>query len=238
MSLRDDPVLPAPSAPAPALRLATAGAGLAILLGLLTLAIAPEGLAAGLAVYLLGVAVAVRGMARAYPHDRLGGCNLVTTARLALVGAVAAVGVAQGPGWTLAGLALLALLLDGTDGWLARRQGLVSRFGAAYDMEVDAALAACLALVLLAAGRAGPELLILGFARYAFVAAAWIWPWLAAALAESFRRKAICVVQIATLVALATPLGTDGPARALSLVAAALLVWSFARDIRRLRAAR
>ena len=39
----------------------------------------------------------------------------------------------------------LLLALDGLDGWAARRQGLVSAFGARFDMEVDALLILALA---------------------------------------------------------------------------------------------
>ncbi len=223
---------------APARRLGAAGLAIGLALAACVLVAAPRGLAPGLGLYLVGLPLAVRGMAAGYPHARIGACNVVTTARLALVGGIAALGVAEGAGWPLATLAAAALLLDGVDGWLARRQGLASHFGAAYDMEVDAALAACLSLILLSEGRAGPELLVLGLARYAFVAAALAWPWLGAPLAQSFRRKTVCVVQIAALVALASPILPDQAARALALTAAGLLAWSFARDVRRLAAAR
>ncbi|KIT14780.1 CDP-alcohol phosphatidyltransferase [Jannaschia aquimarina] len=223
---------------APARQLAVAGGGFALLLGPALLLAAPQGLATGLAVYLVGLTLAVRSMARTYPHNHVGTCNLVTTVRLALVGGLVALGLVHGPGWPLAALAAFALLLDGVDGWLARRQGLSSEFGAAYDMEVDAALAACLALILLTAGRAGPELLVLGFARYIFVVAAWGLTWLSAPLEDSLRRKTICVIQIGTLVLLCTPVLSGAPARALALCTAALVLWSFAIDIRRLAAAR
>lgn len=222
----------------PALRLAAVGGILAVLLAFGIAVAAPRGLVPGLALHLLGLVVAVRGAARSYPHDRIGACNVVTTIRLALVGGVVALALEGGPGWAMAAVAGIALILDGADGWLARRQGLVSDFGARYDMEVDAALAACLAVALLAAGRAGPELLVLGFARYAFVGAARALPWLTRPLAGSFRRKVVCVVQIGTLVLLAAPILSDASARLLALSASTLLLWSFARDIRRLARAR
>ena len=46
-------------------------------------------------------------------------------------------------------LAGLVLLLDGVDGWLARRGGWCSRFGARFDMETDALLVLLILLVLL-----------------------------------------------------------------------------------------
>ncbi|RVV97680.1 CDP-alcohol phosphatidyltransferase family protein [Mesobaculum littorinae] len=179
-------------------------------------------------------------MARDYPHAQLGGANLVTTLRLAFCAAMAAAMAAPGgpaaqagwPAWGPTLLALLALSLDGIDGWLARRQALSSQFGARYDMEVDSALAAVLAALLVARGTAGPEMLVLGGARYAFVAAAQLLPWLGAPLPESLRRKTVCVVQIAALVALTAPILPVAADRPIAIGAALLVAWSFAVDIR------
>ena len=37
--------------------------------------------------------------------------------------------------------------LDGVDGWLARRSGIASAFGARFDMEIDALLILVLAVL-------------------------------------------------------------------------------------------
>ncbi|TFL18473.1 CDP-alcohol phosphatidyltransferase family protein [Jannaschia formosa] len=225
----------------PQQRLALAGLAMGPLLALLVPEPTVRSLLPALLGYALGLWLAVRAMAGAYPHGRIGWCNLVTTLRLALVGAIAAAGIGAAPGapgWTIFALAAVALLLDGVDGFAARRQGLSSAFGARYDMEVDAALAATLAVILLATGRAGAELLVLGFARYAFVAAAAWCPWLAAPLPESVARKTVCVLQIGVLAALTAPAFPEALARPLALTAAALLLWSFGRDIRWLAARR
>lgn len=172
------------------------------------------------------------GIAHSYPHPVLGACNAVTLARVAMVAFLAgAVGVADAHPWVVFSVAALAFALDGVDGWLARRSGLVSGFGARFDMETDAGLGAILSLWLLVSGTAGPEILILGFMRYAFVAAAYVTPSLRAPLPESLRRKAICVVQIATLIILACPLSPAPVAAPLGAVAALLLSASFVTDI-------
>ena len=80
--------------------------------------------------------------------------------------------------WAVFAVAALALALDGIDGWLARREGLTSGFGARFDMEVDSALALILALNAWAAGTAGAIVLLIGLPRYAFAAAALAFPWL------------------------------------------------------------
>ncbi len=184
------------------------------------------------------VAVAGRGLVLRYPHPRLGACNLVTLVRAALIAALAAPllapdVLAQGgaAAWGVLAVALAAFLMDGIDGWLARRSGLQSAFGARFDMEVDAVLAALLALIALAGGQAGWWVLGLGFMRYGFVAAGWALPWLRADLPERFRRKVVCVVQIGTLIALLAPPVQPPLSAVLAAVALAVLVWSFAVDV-------
>jgi len=169
---------------------------------------------------------------RTYPHATLGLCNVVTLGRMVIVGALTAA-LAAGGGAPLAvfGLAALALALDGVDGWLARRRGLVSAFGARFDVEVDAAFALVLSLHALASGTAGPLVLVLGLIRYVFVAATFLLPWLGGPLPERFSRKAVCVVQLAALILLQLPGLPDGASATLVALATAALFWSFGRDI-------
>ena len=78
-----------------------------------------------------------------HPFDRFGAANLVTTARAALMALVAALAGVAGTAdalWLAIGLTTIVALLDGMDGWLARRTGMASEFGARFDMETDAAL--------------------------------------------------------------------------------------------------
>ncbi len=202
----------------------------------------PGGLRAGSFAALTAFAVvavtAFVGMGTAYPHGRLGLCNVVTLARAALAAVLAAPLVTPDLlprsgelGWMLVGVALVAFALDGVDGWLARRSGLASRFGARFDMEVDAALALILALLALQADKAGSWVLLLGAMRYLFVAASWVLPWLSGDLPERFSRKTVCVVQIGVLVALLSPLVQPPVSSLMALAATGLVAWSFAVDI-------
>jgi phosphatidylglycerophosphate synthase len=184
----------------------------------------------------LATALACRGMARHYPHARAGACNVVTLARAAMPALLTAVVLAPAPPgsaamWVLAALAALALVADGADGWLARRSGLDSAFGARFDMEVDAALAAMLCLAAIGTGKAGLWLLPLGVMRYAFLAAMPVFPWLKAPLPPRAGRKTVCVIQIAVLAALMAPPVSGLPATLLATAATALLSLSFAADI-------
>jgi len=134
--------------------------------------------------------------------------------------------------WGYAVMALLALVLDGVDGKLARVTGNNTAFGARFDMELDALFILGLSLAVLVLGKAGPWVLALGLMRYAFVAASWFWPWLNGPLPESFRRKTVCVWQIVTLMVALLPPVPDGFATLTLATALVLLGWSFLVDIR------
>ena len=185
-----------------------------------------------LALYALGAVVTGTLLQRHYPHGVLGWCNVVTLLRGVLTAFLltALLLPDKGP-WLVAVVGALTLSLDGVDGWLARRKRLVSRFGARFDMEVDSALALILALHALAGGTAGPVVLVLGLTRYGFVLAGLVLPWLQHPLPERFSRKAVCVMQLSTLIALQLPVLTPPVAQALALAASAALLASFARDV-------
>ena len=101
---------------------------------------------------------------------------------------------------------MIVEVLDGVDGWLARRSGLASAFGARFDMEVDALLIMALAILAWQHGKAGSWVLLSGLLRYAFVAAGWLAPWMSRPLPPSRRRQTVCVVQIAGLCAAVAPI--------------------------------
>ncbi|WP_235829826.1 CDP-alcohol phosphatidyltransferase family protein [Frigidibacter oleivorans] len=235
----------APALPA-LLLLCVAGAGLTLGLAEAMTEAAPRSRAGALALFLGAAALAVRGIGRGrsgtYPHGRLGLCNAVTLTRAALAASLLAPALAgtPRPGLCLA-LTLVALALDGVDGWLARQAGLASRFGARFDMETDSLLALVLALLAMQTAGLGPWVLVLGLPRYVFWAAMWVWPWLDGPLPPRRSRRWICVVQIGALAALQLPgLWPAAAALAVPLAAGALalVLWSFAVDIRRLAKAR
>ncbi len=168
------------------------------------------------AVFGVIVLLAGRGLVRDYPHDRLGLCNRVTLLRGVCVAGLAPVLTAPdlitlppAAAWAVTGVAALSLTLDGVDGRLARHAGLVSDFGARFDMEVDALFALVLSLLVWLTGTVGVWVLALGVMRYLYVAAGWMLPWLNGPLPEQvMRRKTVCVIQIGVLVALMGPILT------------------------------
>ncbi|MGQ0563507.1 MAG: CDP-alcohol phosphatidyltransferase family protein [Gemmobacter sp.] len=212
---------------------AALAAGMTLLLAAALALILPvRGAALGTFVLAAVAGLAMHGMTRTYRHPRLGLCNAVTLVRAALTAGLAAALAAPGvPAWGLVAVAATALALDGVDGWLARREGLQSAFGARFDMEVDALLALVLALLALTLAKAGPWVLLLGGLRYGFVAASLALPWLGAALPPRAARKTVCVIQIATLTALLAPPVVPPLSLALAAMATVLLVASFAVDV-------
>lgn len=178
-------------------------------------------------------------LSRRHPHRRLGAANVVTTVRMAIValllGVLPVIGSLADVDVVLTvGAGALALTLDGVDGYLARRQGTASPFGASFDMEVDAAFGLVLALLAMH-GPAGAIALLLGLPRYLFAIAAVFAPWLDGPLDERYSRKVVCVVQLIALLALQLPFLPPAVAIALVVVTGLSLVWSFGVDVRALR---
>jgi phosphatidylglycerophosphate synthase len=174
------------------------------------------------------------GLKSHHPFARFGPANQVTAVRAMLVAlTLGLIGEPAGPRHAVAAvvLAAFATTLDGVDGWLARRTSMASDFGARFDMEVDALLILALSILAWQYGKAGPWVIASGLLRYLFIAAGWIWPWLAAPLPSSWRGKVICVVQIAGLMLAVSPI-VPWPASAFVAAASlAALAYSFLVDV-------
>jgi phosphatidylglycerophosphate synthase len=188
-----------------------------------------------LAVYLAACGFVVLLVPGHAPHRRFGLANAVTLLRAGIVAVLAGFvgesdGVDEAARGALTLAALATLLLDGVDGWLARRLGLVSRFGARFDMEVDALTVLVLSLLVARTGQAGAWVVILGGLRYAALLSGQLFPVLAGELAPSWRRKTICVLSIAALIAALSPLVQPGAATFLCAAATILLIYSFGMD--------
>lgn len=211
-------------------------AGLHLSLGLTTI-----GVASALLLFIFSLVII--GL-RHHRFTRFGPANTVTAIRAAIVSLIAAAvffsEVADGRGaasWAFVGLVVVALALDGVDGYLARRSGCSSALGARFDMEIDALLILCLSVAAYFLGKAGIWVLLIGLMRYGFVLAQFPLPRLRGALPPSFRRKLVCVVQVAALCLLLVP-GLEPPLSTwIAAIALGLLAWSFAVDSHYLLAA-
>jgi len=188
-----------------------------------------------------GVGLLVRRALRRNPLPRFGAANAITLARAAIAAVLAGAAIesvlwrmpesAAGPAqWGIAVAAALIWVVDGVDGWVARRFGQASEFGARFGMEVDALFILALSLMVYASGRAGAWVLLAGGLRYLFVAAGWAWPALTAPLPPSFRRKAICALMGGALVAATFPPMPEGLGAILLGMGVGTLLWSFGVD--------
>jgi phosphatidylglycerophosphate synthase len=137
-----------------------------------------------------------RGLVR-HHLTRLGPANRVTSIRATLTAAVAALTaesfVRHPRAGLIVSLAVVALVLDGVDGRVARRTRTASALGARFDMEIDAFL--ILVLSVYAARTVGIWVLGIGAARYLFVAAGWGLPWLRGTLPPRYWCKVVAATQ-------------------------------------------
>jgi phosphatidylglycerophosphate synthase len=211
-----------------------------LIVQLVVLACLAETVGLGIAGWLAGIAYGVvtctalsRGL-RYSGSDELAPADWVTMARATLVGGVAALTVdsldGTAPVEVLVALAIVALVLDGADGQVARRTGTATALGARFDMEVDAFLA--LVLSVYVARSMGGWVLTIGVMRYAFVAAVWVLPWMRGLLPPRFWRKVVAATQGIVLVVAAAGVLPRPLVVAALMATLAMLVESFGRDVR------
>jgi phosphatidylglycerophosphate synthase len=148
------------------------------------------------------------------PKGNLGVANAVTTLRVLMTLALL-LGYARLPDEILAITAVVILLMDGLDGWLARHFGAASEFGARYDVEADALFVIALALVLLARGDAGLWVLIAGLWRYVYILARILFPTPTEAPRTLFGRVTYVVMLLSFILALLLPPAWGAPSAAL-----------------------
>lgn len=172
-----------------------------------------------------------------HPFPRFGPANLVTMVRAMLVALIAAA-IGETIRRDLAAAIVIAIaviaVLDGVDGWLARRAGMASPFGARIDMETDALLILVASVLVWLEGKAGAWVLAGGVMRYAFVATGWILPWMRGTLTPTLRAKTITICHVVGLCVALAPIVPWPPSAVAVGVTTAALGWSFAVDVRRL----
>jgi len=187
--------------------------------------------AAGLFAAIMGLSIGF--LQQHHPFARFGAANQITTLRAILVALVAAlVGEPRLPSVAIAAVtvSVAVTLLDGVDGWLARRTRTASPFGARFDMEIDALLILALSVLAWRHDKAGAWVVVSGLLRYAFVAGGAAAPWLRAPLPPSRRRQTVCVIQIAALTLVMLPAIEPPLSAVLAAAALVMLAWSFLID--------
>lgn len=191
------------------------------------------GTAAGVAYLAVSTLLLSRALRRA-GAVRLGPANAVTATRSALVGVATAMTVtafAEGAASPLlfATIVGCALVLDGVDGYVARRTRSESDIGARFDMEVDAFL--LLVLSVHVGPFVGWWVLTIGLLRYAFVAAGWVLPWMNRTLPPRYWRKVVTAAAGIALTLISARMLPPVADLALAVAALLLLVESFGRDV-------
>src|SRR5262249_26678186 len=129
----------------------------------------------------------------------------------------------------LVAISTVALVLDAVDGRVARRTDTTSAFGARFDMEVDAFLIMVLSVYV--ARESGCWVLAMGLARYVFVAAGWVLPWLRGPLPPRQGARVVGAIVGVVLTVAAAGILPDALTTAMLLIALGLLVQSFGRSV-------
>ncbi len=134
--------------------------------------------------------------------------------------------------WWIISLASAVMILDGLDGWTARRTETSTPFGARFDMELDTILMLILSLLVWRSAKVGSWVVMIGVMRYLFVGSAYVWPWLHTELPPSIRRKTVCVVQDVALLVCLGPIVPSSLAVLAATTGLSTLVYSFGVDVR------
>lgn len=188
-----------------------------------------------MALFAAGVLLFAPLLLQQHPHRSFGPANQITLVRgmlVALLGGFVGEVIVASAAFTIVGIGLAALILDGMDGQLARRSGMTSAFGARFDMEIDAALVLLFGILAWQMGKAGGWVILSGLLRYLFVGAGWLLPWMRGPLRPSQRRQAVCVIQISVMLAVLLPFVNSPFSDALAALTLAVLVGSFFADVR------
>src|SRR5262249_8496256 len=122
------------------------------------LAVGPGYFVKAAVLFTTAIAIAAARRRAHHPFPRVGAANYATGGRALLVALVAAfIGetLSDSHAATVVGLGIVAVALDGVDGWLARRTRTTSAFGARFDMEIDAAFILALSILAWRFGKAG-----------------------------------------------------------------------------------
>ncbi|WP_340537787.1 CDP-alcohol phosphatidyltransferase family protein [Nocardioides sp. GXZ039] len=175
-------------------------------------------------------------MGSVHGHVRLGPADRVTAVRAGLACVVAILTVrglvdplSAKTAAVLVGVSAVALLLDAVDGYVARRTGTASAFGARFDMETDAFLIAVLSVYV--APSLGWWVLAIGAMRYAYVALGRALPWLRRPTPPRYWAKVVAAIQGIALTVAASGVLPEPAVRLALVVALLLLLESFGHDV-------
>jgi len=128
-------------------------------------------------------------------------------------------------------IALVSLALDGIDGLLARCLYQETEFGEYFDQEIDTIFMAVLVLSLYLNYNSTIIIFLIPLYRYFFLFMQKKYSWMRRKLADSFRRKFICLMTILILILCHLEFLTETLIINLSFLAIFIITFSFVKDI-------
>ena len=128
-------------------------------------------------------------------------------------------------------LAIIALLLDGLDGFIARKYDQVSKFGELIDQEADNFLMFVMSISLYLNREIGLYVFLIPAYRYIFIISMAKYPWLKYTLPNSRLRKVGCVGTILIMIISQDPYITNDVTVFLVILSLIIITFSFSRDI-------
>ena len=177
----------------------------------------------------------VLGLPLHLPHLRFGPANRLSLLRGVIIAVLAGFAwntpATPTVEWVVCILAISTLILDGLDGAVARRSGIISTLGARLDCELDGLLTLVLSIIVYSSGRVDAFILLAGSMHYLFFAARFVKLVPTVELPSSFRRQTAGVVSSFLLVVCCAPSMGANIDTALALTAVLLLTSSFASDL-------
>lgn len=175
-------------------------------------------------------ALIVTGRSEWTPEGGFGTANAITAIRIGLL-ALLAPAAGLGALYVI-GLSVLVLVLDGIDGWLARRYTLSSEFGSFFDKETDALFLLLLCGLSTFRGPLPGWILGAGLLRYGFVVTLFVLPSPETSESRSSWARYVYLFMIGAL--LASFLPYPAMYRPLVLAAATALLASFGHSLWRI----
>jgi len=197
----------------------------------------PMYLVKALVLFFVVVSIVFSFVRQYHPFLKFGFANHITIIRASLVVLTASlIGESETAyvAWVATIIAMSIVILDGFDGWLARRSQMVSKFGARFDMETDAVLIMVMSILVWQHGKAGMWILLGGFMRYAFVFAGLLLRWMAAELTSTRRAKTMSICHMIGLTFALLPFVLKPVSVIVVSVSLLALALSFVIDVYRL----
>lgn len=177
----------------------------------------------------LGVRLTLRGH---LPLRWFGLGNRITLLRALMLCLLAALADAfSRQAWLLSLGGILFLLLDGADGYAARRTRSASPFGARFDVEVDSLYVLVIALLVWDLGKVELWVMSSGLLRYVYLGLGWWLPRLQAPLPPSRRRSLIGILNSVLLTLCLLPQAQPALAALMAGLGLGLTLASFTIDV-------